>query len=146
MSEDKIPVSNPWIAVDLDGTIMQDGHFPGFGLPLVGAKEKLQKYSDLGIKNMIFTARTAILGLDGTYQNVNKAINDIYTWCKHHNIPCDYVFPMPKPTCILAFIDDRGIRMDKERGWQGVDNIMEKFYIPKLKDWKKEILPPEIKK
>ena len=143
--KDKIPVSHPWICVDFDGTIMEDGYYPGFGPPKTGAMEKLTKYHSLGIKIMIFTARTSILGLDGTYQNVNKQIRAIEDWCRYNYIPCDYVYPLPKPTCVLAFIDDRAIRMEGEHGWDIVDAFMEKDYIPKLKDWKKAILPPEVK-
>ncbi len=143
-----IPVSNPWIAVDLDGTIMEDGHYPNFGPPIPGAREALWELKGMGLKIMIFTARTALTGLDGQFQNVNKAVEQIQQWCTDNDIPCDYVWPMPKPTFIIAFFDDRAIHVDIP-GWEiGWDEALEEFkrrYGDKLKNWVKAVLPPEIK-
>ncbi len=108
-------VTNPWVCIDLDGTIMEDGHFPGFGKPRPGARKYLNKIRNRGIKIMVFTARTGITDLDGRYQNVNKVVNEILQWCEENDIPCDYVFPLPKPTFVLAFFDNLNVHVGPEK-------------------------------
>lgn len=137
----RIPVDNPWVCIDLDGTLMADGHYPKFGPPLPGAKEALHELHRLGIKVMVFTARTAITGLDGRYVNVNTVVEQICQWANEHGLEIDYVWPMPKPTFVLAFFDDKAIRLD-DLGW-GV--AMQKFKetFREGMDWRKAVLPPE---
>lgn len=137
-----VPVSHPWVCVDLDGCLMEDGYFPHFGPPRAGAILAMEILRKSGVKIMIFTARTGITDLDGKYQNVNQVVEDIYRWAEKYDVHIDYVWPMPKPTFVLAFFDDRAIHLGKGvHAWP--DSIV-KFgeMFPNLADWKINILPP----
>jgi len=162
----RLPVHNPWVAVDFDGTLCEDGYYPDVGPPRKGAKEFIQFFHNHGIKVMIFTARTSITGLDGDYQDVTKEIDKIKNWMKKYDIPIDYIFPLPKPVFVLAFFDDKAIHVGPDYPRRcgdgvytfqdsdlGLDRAIEafRFRFPTLlsgqnkEDWKKEVLPPKIK-
>ena len=138
-----MPVSNPWVAIDLDGTLMEDGHYPEFGPPIKGAKLACMTLKHFGIKIMVFTARTAITGLDGSFQDVNESVRGIYAWAAKYGIPIDYVFPMPKPTFVLAFIDDRAVEFNGS--WLDAIDAIERKVGPLnniSKEWIGKVLPP----
>lgn len=145
----RIPVDHPWVALDLDGTLMEDGHYPDFGKPRPGAKAACEFFRSHGIKVMVFTARTSLLGLDGKFQNVVTAIQDVMDWAVFYEIPIDYVYPFPKPTFVLAFFDDRAIHVGKDvDAWAVALEQFEKTFGPTEKiteDWKRKLLPPEVK-
>lgn len=156
MSDEKKPAvvqmtDHPWVAVDLDGCLMEDHRFPGYGPPRPGAKEAMARLRELGLKIMIFTARTHVSGLDGKFQNVNKVINEIYAWAEKHGIAMDYVWPMPKPASILCFFDDRAITVysphlhkneeDHCFHWQSAINEFESRYTTKISNWLREVTP-----
>lgn len=144
-----IPVSHPWVAVDMDGTLCEDNHYPKFGPPRPGAREAMWNLRRMGVKIMVFTARTAMLGLDGKYQNVNNVVDDIHQWAGRHNVPIDYVFPLPKPTHILCFFDDRAIPVvnppdpnrDHWQFWDDAMQVFEKRFGHKLQNWQREVTP-----
>jgi len=154
MSNEERPVTiqttdHPWIAVDLDGTLMEDHHYPGFGLPRPGARDAMLYFKSLGLKIMVFTTRTHVSGLDGKFQNVNKIINAIHAWGVEHDIPLDYVWPYLKPASILCFFDDRGITvapdgdcgLTGEEVWEMARHEFNIRYKDKIKDWLREITP-----
>jgi len=144
-----IPVSHPWCWVDMDGTLCEDNHYPRFGKPRPGARKALYEFKHMGLRIMVFTARTAMLGLDGKYQDVNQVIEEIKAWAQHNDIPIDYVFPLPKPTHILFGIDDRAISivnppdpsMDHEMYWQDVVATVKARFGHKLQNWQREVTP-----
>lgn len=144
-----IPVKHPWVPVDLDGTLMEDNHYPGFGPPRPGARWAMERLHDLGCKVMVYTARTGMLGLDGYYQDVNRVVEDIYLWAQQHCIKIDYVFPLPKPTHVLGFIDDRAVPIvcppdsnrDHEQHWQDTMNAFERRFGQKILTWRDEVTP-----
>jgi hypothetical protein len=144
--EKAVPVNNPWVAIDLDGTLMEDGYYPEFGPPRPSARAACDYFKAAGIKVMVFTARTAITGLDGQFQNVNKTVSDIYEWAEFNEIHIDYVWPMPKPTFVLAFFDDRAVHVGKGSNAWGLairkfeETFGNAFSIKD--DWKKKLLPP----
>lgn len=142
----KFPVDHPWVALDLDGTIMEDGHYPKLGPPRQGAREAVWRLKQLGLKIMIFTARTQPLNIEGKYTNVNKAVQAILDWGVEYDIPIDYVFPLPKPTFVVAFFDDRAIRVDEGfEGWDAAIREFEHHYKDKIKgDWARAVLPPHL--
>ena len=142
MMEQKLPVKHPWVCVDLDGTLMEDGHYPDFGPPIPGAKEACEWLHQNGVKIMVFTARTCFLDLDGSYLNVNRVVESVLAWGRTHGIQIDYVFPMPKPTYVLAFFDDRAIRVTPDAGgWPTALETFRQSYM--ARDWKRDVLPPE---
>jgi len=156
MSDEKKPVTIqttdwPWIAVDLDGTLMEDHHYPGFGLPRPGARDAMLYFKSLGLKIMVFTTRTHISGLDGKFQNVNKIVNNIHAWGVEHDIPLDYVWPYLKPASIICFFDDRAITVEPSEGawerqegsfqWRRAVDEFDRRYAKKIPDWLREITP-----
>lgn len=148
---------HPWVAVDLDGCLMEDHHFPGYGLPRPGAREAMARLRELGLKIMVFTARTHVSGLDGRFQNVNKVVDGIRDWAAEHNIAIDYVWPMPKPASILCFFDDRAITVkpagecarfhqltpvrDCPIAWTEAMEEFEDRYAAKIPNWLREVTP-----
>lgn len=116
-----LPVDNPWILFDLDGTILESGHYPEYGPPIEGAAAGMQAIKKLGFKIGIWTQRMAIADTAGKYQNLYGVARAIAAHLGDCNIPFDYIFPMVKPTYIVAFVDDRAIRFDRHSGgWHGV--------------------------
>jgi hypothetical protein len=154
MSDEKKPVviqatDHPWVAVDLDGCLMDDHYYPGFGPPRHGARDAMNYLKGLGLKIMVFTARTHISGLDGKFQNVNRVVDEIYAWAKLHEIPVDYVWPIPKPASIMCFFDDRGItvapdadyELEGDEAWMIARHEFDIRYKDKVKDWLREVTP-----
>lgn len=107
-----LPVDNAWVAVDLDGTILESGHFPALGPPIEGAREGLEEVRAMGLKIMIWTARTSMVDIHGRFQDVNKEIMWIAEHLRSNRIPFDYIHPFAKPTFVYKFIDDRAIQFD----------------------------------
>lgn len=104
------PVHNVWIAVDLDGTLMEGGHFPDFGPPTKGAQSAMQTLRDMGFKIMVWSSRTSSTDTDGKFQNINRIVKDIEAWLDKHHIPYDYIVSKDKkPSLIYRMIDDRAI-------------------------------------
>jgi len=138
---------HPWVAVDLDGTLMEDHTFPGYGQPRPGAQKAMLRLKELGLKIMVFTARTHVTGLDGRFQNVNKIVDGIREWAKEHEIPIDYVWPMPKPASILCFFDDRAIAVPQIPhesvgvAWADAMQDFEARYAAKIPNWLREVTP-----
>jgi hypothetical protein len=155
MSDEKKPTviqmtDHPWVAVDLDGCLMDDHYYPGFGPPRHGARDAMIYLKSLGLKIMVFTARTHISGLDGKFQNVNRVVDEIREWASGHEIPIDYIWPLPKPGSILCFFDDRAIRVSPpgqdsqgngDFGWFDAINRFDHAYKEKVKDWLREVTP-----
>jgi len=154
MSDEKKPVTLqttdwPWVAIDLDGTLMEDHQYPGFGLPRPGARDAVLYLKSLGLKIMVFTTRTHISGLDGKFQNVNKIVADIHAWGVEHDIPLDYVWPYLKPASIICFFDDRGItvRPPSEHdpfdgfAWPEAIEEFDERYAAKIPNWLREVTP-----
>lgn len=144
-----VPVSHPWVAVDMDGTLCEDNHYPGFGGPRPGAQAAMEKLHQAGVKIMVFTARTAMLGLDGQYQDVNQVVQGIHNWAEKHDIHIDYVFPLPKPTHILCFFDDRAIPVvtppdpSRDHGmfWDDAMEVFDRRFGRTLANWQREVTP-----
>ena len=119
-----LAVDNVWVAVDLDGTLLESGHYPKLGPPKQWARESLKILRSWGLRIMYWTARTCLTEIDGKYQNVNKVIDDI----KEHLVENrlwdnkDYIIPsMHKPALVYKLVDDRAIRF---RNWgQVLDDI-----------------------
>lgn len=144
-----VPVNHAWCAIDMDGTLCEDNHYPKLGPPRPGAKEAMEKLHQMGYKVMVFTARTAIMGLDGQYQDVNQHVQAIYNWAERHQIKIDYVFPMPKPTHIVFFVDDRAIPIvsppdssrDHKHFWEDVIAAVERRFGPTAEGWQRDVTP-----
>jgi hypothetical protein len=154
MSDEKKPIvrpttDHPWVAIDLDGTLMEDHQYPGFGLPRPGARDAVLYLQSLGLKIMVFTTRTHVSGLDGKFQNVNKIVNDIHAWGKEHNIPIDYVWPYLKPAAVICFFDDRAISVRPPSPHDPLDDFewseaIEEFnerYAATIPNWLREVTP-----
>jgi len=127
---------------------MEDHHYPNFGYPRIGAKQAMEYFRRLGLKIMVFTARTHISGLDGKFQNVNKIVQDIHNWADEYSIPVDYVWPYLKPASIICFFDDRGVRVAPpgenggvDFGWFDAINTFDRAYKSKLPEWLREVTP-----
>jgi len=99
----------PWVAVDLDGTILD--YTPGmgargeFGEPLDGAVESLRELKSLGWRVSIYTARTT--GLDDDLRSA--LVTRISDLLSSHGIPFDDIWTGPKPHADV-FIDDRAVK------------------------------------
>lgn len=116
------PVDNAWIAVDLDNTILEEGSYPQFGKPLPDSKDALMLLRKMGFKIMIWTNRTALTDIDGSFQNVNHIMDGMKEHLDMCGIPYDYILPTPhKPALVYKLIDDRAITFKpKEGGWSSV--------------------------
>ena len=109
----KLPIDRCWIAIDLDGTILEKGYYPEFGPPMKNVVKALTTIQDMGFKIMIWTARTSLTDIEGRFQNVNKILKDIEACLIKNSIPFDYIIPsMHKPSLIYKMIDDKAIEFD----------------------------------
>lgn len=126
----RTPVSNVWLAIDMDGTLCEDGHYPDFGKPKDGASAAMHSLKAMGFSLMIWTNRTAKTALNGDLCDPviqHKAIED---WCKKHDIPFDYIDIDNKPVFVYAFVDNKAIRYDdKNGGWFGIIGGIERDLI-----------------
>lgn len=146
MSEEKrLPVSHPWVAVDFDGTLCEDGYWPEIGPPRQFAQKFCDELHAMGVKIMIFTARTAITDFNGKYMNVLHEIEKIQQWCLVNDIQVDYIFPGHKPTQVIAFFDDRAITVGRDTEVSALESALCEFSVKWRsqieKDWKQAVLP-----
>jgi hypothetical protein len=101
----------PWVAVDLDGTILSYesgwGEEGKFGDPLPGAIEALNELMQLGWRVSIYTARFS--GLDETSTaELEAALSDYLTSV---GVPFSDIWIGHKPQAD-AFVDDRALRFE----------------------------------
>lgn len=101
----------PWVAVDLDGTVLSyesgmaaDG---AYGEPIEGAREALGELQSLGWRVSIYTARIG----DGTDEDALRRAEDIAEVLRGYDIPFDDVWVGRKPRADV-FIDDRAVTFD----------------------------------
>jgi histidinol phosphatase-like enzyme len=125
-----IPVSKPWVAVDLDGTLCEDGHYPDFGKPVEDAKQMLNVLKDMGFNIMIWTNRASSRDLDGSLIDPSVQVTKIKEWCRINGIPCDYVPINEKPLYVYAFIDNKAHRYSEEEGgWWAITKRIQRDLI-----------------
>jgi len=123
--EEKIdPNAGPdyiWIAVDLDGTILEpppDNQYESetgehvFGQPIDGAREALQEMVDSGAVISIYTARQYFADGD---DKENKLIEAVQNTLDEHEIPFTDVYVGKKPPAHY-FIDDKGVSFTGDWG------------------------------
>ena len=70
------------VVVDFDGTICEDGKFPGFGKPMPGAKEALTRLRDAGLEVVILSCR-----IDPTSKSMDRQKSEMEKWLKDNGIP-----------------------------------------------------------
>ena len=131
-----LPVDNPWIAIDLDKTIIKSAPWPNMGEPYPGAVEALNMFKDMGFKIMIWTARMTMTDPEGGHQNVNKIQKEIEDHLRSHCVPFDFVMPYKKPAFVFRFIDDRAIKFkgDWDEVVAEVVSDMEELGVPMMAD------------
>jgi 2'-5' RNA ligase len=103
----------PWVAVDLDGTILNEGPHEGdgrppLGEPFPGAKEVLQSFMDQGYRVSIWTARQYFEDDDSEGAEWQAEIDK---HLKYHQIPYSDIYVGKKPPAD-AFIDNKAIHFD----------------------------------
>jgi hypothetical protein len=103
----------PWIAVDLDGTLLE--YEPGmasrdeFGQAIDGAREAMRELKSLGWRISVFTARlTPAAGNEAETDEMVAAISAVLD---EQGIPFDDVWVGRKPFADV-FVDDRAVRFD----------------------------------
>lgn len=127
----KLPFDNPHIAIDLDGTILESGHYPEFGPPQKGVKRALARLQEMGFKILIWTARTNQTNIDGSYQDIAAIIGDIKTHLKKHRIPFDTIVPTLNKPFVFRFIDDRAIKHeDWDKSIKHIEAELNNMNIP----------------
>lgn len=99
----------PWVAVDLDGTILVEtgdvGGRPPLGEPYPGAREALQELVDAGVRVSIWTARQYFEDEDGDDAEWQQEIDE---HLKYHQIPYTDIYVGKKPPADV-FIDNKAI-------------------------------------
>lgn len=108
--------SQIWIAVDLDGTILEPP--PGdiyekdgknmFGEPKPGAREAMYEMIDGGARVSVYTARTYFAK---TKEQEDSLLFDIENVLVENDIPFTDVYVGNKPPA-MVYVDDRAIRFD----------------------------------
>lgn len=122
--------SQIWIAVDLDGTILEPP--PGdiyekdgknmFGEPKPGAREAMYEMIDGGARVSVYTARTYFAK---TKEKENSLLFDIENVLVENDIPFTDVYIGNKPPAHM-YIDDRNIPFDDD--WNAVlDTVRDKL-------------------
>lgn len=116
----------PWVAVDLDGTILADGFSdpngrPPLGEPLPGAKESLQALVDAGMRVSIWTARQYFEEDDKDDAEWQTEIDE---HLQYHQIPYTDIYVGKKPPADV-FIDDKAVAF-KDNWPQVLQEAMQK--------------------
>lgn len=101
----------PWVAVDLDGTILSYesgyGESNTFGEPLPGAREALNELQQLGWRVSIYTARFQDLD-EAETQELKDMLADYLVAAE---VPFDDIWVGRKPQAD-AFVDDKALRFE----------------------------------
>jgi len=120
-----------WVAVDLDGTILEpptNGIYQDpsgqhcFGNPLPGAREALQKLVDQGIRISIYTARQYFTHNDAEENVLRDAVKEVLD---QHQIHYSDIY-MGKKLPAHCYVDDRNISFDGD--WEdALENILSRM-------------------
>ena len=104
----KMGVTNPWIAIDLDGTLAYLGKWRGpkyIGRPIKKMVRRVKRWLAMGLEVRIFTARAELPDL----------IPYIEKWCLKHLGVVLKVTNIKDLNCI-AIWDDRAVRVGFNKG------------------------------
>ena len=106
---------NPWVGVDLDGTLAFYDHFQGaghIGEPVPRMLKFVQGLLDDEVEIRIFTAR---VGLQQDPRDIQIARSKIQEWCLKH---LGQVLPVTceKDYGMVTLYDDRCITIEKNTG------------------------------
>ena len=99
-----------YVAVDLDGTLMEPDMYPHYGKPTEGAKAAMERLKEKGWKIMVHTVRA------GKGDEVIERIED---WLIENEIPFDIVVAKPMAS---YYVDDRGLNFDGD--WDAIVNAI----------------------
>ena len=107
----------PSIAVDLDGTILKDAEFPGFGEPEPGVREALAAFRSLGYKVRVYTCRVNWLAAEKRI--LPRTYNDIADYLAKHEIPYDDIVMLEEGKPFASFyVGNNAVRY--EGNWDKV--------------------------
>ena len=111
------------IAVDLDNTLAHYGKDYAIGDPIEGAKEFLEKLSDLG-EIVIHTCRCS---KEVTGQNPELASNMVRKWLDKHEMKYDHIYTGQGKVHAHAYVDDRAVSCrpigNEADYWFALDNV-----------------------
>lgn len=110
----------PWVAVDLDGTVLEApdpasyetlsrDDQPALGAPLPGAAEALRELAALGWRVSVYTARFGDEELDP--ETIERWAEEIAAHLDAHQVPFSDIWVGRKPRAD-AFIDDKAVAFD----------------------------------
>lgn len=78
-------MAEPWVAVDLDGTLAYYDRWRGIehvGEPIPAMLRRVKKWLDNGYTVKIFTARVCV-----GEPELGEVIAHIHAWCRRHGLP-----------------------------------------------------------
>jgi hypothetical protein len=97
------------LAIDLDGTVLEQRPFPDLGPPLPGIAEELEALQQAGWKIAIWTCRD-----ESFYDQIQQFLTD-------NGVPFDYInenpFESPSTSPKIyadVYVDDRGMQFEGE--------------------------------
>lgn len=111
------------IAIDFDGTIIEEGIYPDFGEPKPNAIHTMKRLIDNGVKIIIWTCRGGEAQKEGIKNMLNK--HGLYEFVINEHLPEvnePFEFTSPKVYCDL-YIDDRNLFTEKI-DWYEIENIL----------------------
>lgn len=95
------------VVVDFDGTICNH-EFPDIGAPKPGVKEALLQLSQMGLRVVIHTVRTARYWA-GQGEAPEVDLERVKQYLKRHGLLYDEIWMQDKPLAV-AYIDDRAVK------------------------------------
>ena len=112
------------IAVDWDGTFVDDGQFPEIGEPKPNAVKVVKRLIDSGARIIIWTCR----GGEGQVKGITDKLNEngIYDFVvnKHiEDITSQFEYSSPKVFCDV-YIDDRSLHAVNGIDWFEIEKMI----------------------
>ena len=118
-------IKQPWIGVDLDGTLAFYESFSGpyhIGEPIKPMVNRIIAWISQGKMVKIFTARVTegCFNKDGTPYDVQLVVKNIQDWCETH-IGHKLEVTNVKDFAMTELWDDRAVRVAKNKGYPCCD-------------------------
>jgi hypothetical protein len=105
------------VVIDFDGTICEDDCFPGFGKPMPGVKEALDKFKEAGLDIVVLSCR-----IDPTAPRMMREQKRLMEeWLEEHEIPYTRIDEgVEGKVRGLAYVDNKALHYKGGNDWDRI--------------------------
>jgi 2-hydroxy-3-keto-5-methylthiopentenyl-1-phosphate phosphatase len=109
--------SDKTVVVDFDGTICEDNKFPGFGKPMPGVKEALDRLKEAGLDIVILSCRFD----PNSPKMMEEQKRKMAEWLDEHEIPYTRIDEGTEGKVQgLCYVDNKALHYEGGNDWERI--------------------------